>query len=142
MKINLFLLVSLVLNRAIPASINYYLLLMRYIVLLMKALKLEVSSLISQRHLIRSGSRNLLNLLHDFLNERKQLVVLDGQFSTWKNINTGVPQGSILDPFLFLIYINDLIEGLSFNTKLLQLIRLCFWLYITFKLLQVILIKI
>ena len=54
-KINIFLPVSLGLNRAIPASINYYLLLMRYIVLLMKALKLEVSYLISQRHLIRCG---------------------------------------------------------------------------------------
>ena len=51
----LILLVSLVLNQAIPASIDYYLLLMRYIVLLLKVLKLEVSSWISQRHLIRCG---------------------------------------------------------------------------------------
>ena len=55
LKINSFLLFSLVLNRVIPASINYYLLLIRYGVLLMKALKLEVSSSISQRHLIRCG---------------------------------------------------------------------------------------
>ena len=55
LKISLFPPVSLVLNRAIPVSINCYLLLMRYIVLLMKALKLEVYSSISQRHLIRCG---------------------------------------------------------------------------------------
>ena len=59
-------------------------------------------------------SGNLLNLLEDFLKERKQHVVLNGQVSTWKNINAGVPQGSILGP-LFLIYINDLTEGLTTN---------------------------
>ena len=52
-KINSFLQVSLDLKWVIPASINYYLLLIRYIVLLIKVLKLEVSFLISQRYLIR-----------------------------------------------------------------------------------------
>ena len=63
-------------------------------------------------------SGNLLNPLRDFLNERKQRVVLNGQFSKWKNICVGVAQGSRLGSLLFLIYINDLTEGLSSNAKL------------------------
>ena len=64
-------------------------------------------------------SRNLLNLLRDFLNETKQQVNINRRFSTWKNINAGVPQGSILSLLFFLIYINDLAEGLSSNAKFL-----------------------
>ena len=56
--------------------------------------------------------------MQDFLKERKKRVVLNGQVSKWKNINTGVPQLSILAPLLFLIYINDLTEGLTTNAKL------------------------
>ena len=63
-------------------------------------------------------SENLLNLLEDFLKERKQRVVLNEQVSTWKNINAGVPRGSILGPLLFLIYINDSTEGLTTSVTL------------------------
>ena len=86
----------------------------------MKVLKLELSSSISQRHLIRcvkltetGRSRNLLNLLRDFLNERKQRVVLSAQFSTWEIFQ----QDYILVPLLLLIYTNYLTEGLSSNPK-------------------------
>ena len=67
----------------------------------------------------RNGiSGNLLSLLTDFLRNRKQRVTLNGQSSSWTNINVGVPQGSILGPLLFLIYINDLSENLQCNPKL------------------------
>ena len=60
----------------------------------------------------------LLKLLTDFLKSRKQRVVLNGQHSSWSDVLAGVPQGSILGPLLFLIYINDLSDGLQCNPKL------------------------
>ena len=46
---------------------------------------------------------DLLDTLTNFLEERKQRVILNGQQSTWTNVEAGVPQGSILGSLLVLI---------------------------------------
>ena len=54
----------------------------------------------------------------DYLSNRKQRVVLPGAVSDWASIHAGVPQGSIIGPLLFLLYINNIVHDIGSNIRL------------------------
>ena len=59
----------------------------------------------------------VIKLLENYLTGRTQRVILNGTSSESFTVQSGVPQGSVLGPLLFLIYINDLENGIKSKVK-------------------------
>ena len=55
----------------------------------------------------------LLRWIVNWLSDRRQGVVLNGQCSAWRDVLSCVPQGSLLGPLLFVIYINDIDDSIA-----------------------------
>ena len=60
----------------------------------------------------------LLSWVRSFLTNPQQRVVLRGHYSSWTAVVSGVPQGTVLGPILFLIYINDITRNVASQSKL------------------------
>ena len=56
---------------------------------------------------------DIINWIVEWLTHRRQRVIVGGDISNWNSVLSGVPQGSVLGPILFLIYINDLEDDIS-----------------------------
>ena len=72
---------------------------------------------------------SILSCIQNFLSNRKQRVSVHGSYSNWTNVISGVPQGSVLGPILFIIYVNDFPDSIKSFLGLLLMTPKCIILF-------------
>lgn len=73
--------------------------------------------LISKLKAYGFDTKVLLNYIKSYSHNRKHRVRVNSNFSSWKEIIAGVPQGSILRPLIFKIFVNELFCSFKFQAK-------------------------
>ena len=64
--------------------------------------------------------KNIVDWTRAFLTNRRQRVCVNGSYSSWSEVASGIPQGSVLGPLLFVIYVNEIPDLLSEGTSILM----------------------
>lgn len=74
--------------------------------------------------------KHSLGLMSGLITERSKCLVMDGEGSSLMEVTSGVPQGTVLGPLMFLPFINDIRENLDSNLITVLELFLIIWVYI------------
>ena len=89
---------------------------------LAKALNSSSHNIFHKKNEMYGFSQEAKELLFSFLAHRRQKVKLNGMFSDCEIVNQGVPQGTLLGPLIFLLYVNDYSSNINTTEKVIQIV--------------------